>query len=232
MNNNDLRLATWNIAANKDIHAVMSRIAGLNIDICGFQEISLDPAADLSAVFNHSMFRDYYLHYAPELGIMSKYPLRRAMSFELGARGPGPIGDPETGVRMLQVAMLQIGRPLTFANTHLAATAGLRPSATRRSQASVIADILRPLAGPGPLILCGDFNVIPSSNDLAALRTVLPHVHAGQEATYVGGEDHSAIDFFWSSVPLNLEISVAPADGLSDHNIVVATIRGWTQPAD
>jgi hypothetical protein len=81
------------------------------------------------------------------------------------------------------------------------------------------------------LILGGDFNVIPSSGDLAALRTALPHIHAGQEATYMGDDGYGVIDFFCSSVPLNVEISVSAADGLSDHNIAVASIRDWAKPA-
>jgi endonuclease/exonuclease/phosphatase (EEP) superfamily protein YafD len=85
--------------------------------------------------------------------------------------------------------------------------------------------MLRPLATRGPLILCGDFNVETSSSDLTEIREALPYFYSSHERTYL--EDHGRpIDFFCSSVALEVYISVFPADGLSDHNIVVATFNG------
>jgi endonuclease/exonuclease/phosphatase family metal-dependent hydrolase len=243
-----LRLATWNIASSKNFDAVIATIASLDIDVCALQELSLDPSADFATVVDGtgSVFRDYYLHYSsalsptelgggrPEyygLGIVSKYPLRCALSFRLSHKRVGPIDDAESEPRILQVVMPEIRPPLIFANTHLAATAHLSPSATRRSQAMGIAGVLRPLVESIPVILGGDFNAIASSEDLADLRVVLPYVHTGSEATYVGDGDHATIDFFWSSAPLGLDLSVAGAAGLSDHKIVTATLRGWSRPA-
>jgi endonuclease/exonuclease/phosphatase family metal-dependent hydrolase len=246
MTENDFRLATWNIASNKELEAVVSTIADLNIDVCALQEVSLDPDADLPPVLNRAkpIFRDYNLHYSstlspvelgggrPEyygLGVVSKHPLRHVLSFQLGPRSTAPLGDAEQEPRILQVAMPLTGPPIIFANTHLAATQDLSLSETRRSQVTRIVNILRPLVGPVPIILGGDFNTIPSSADLAGLRAVLPYTYEGSEATYVADVDRATIDFFCSSVPLDIAIQVAPVNDLSDHNIVVATLRGWTR---
>ena len=80
------------------------------------------------------------------------------------------------------------------------------------------------------MILCGDFNTEPSSSDLAEIREALPYFYSSLERTY--SEDHGRppIDFFCSSVALEVNISVFPADGLSDHNIVVATFNGIGSP--
>jgi endonuclease/exonuclease/phosphatase family metal-dependent hydrolase len=245
MSENDFRLAIWNIASNKNLEAVMSTIADLNIDVCALQEVSLDPDVDLPAIFDRAkpIFRDYYFHYSsalspaefgggrPEyygLGIVSKQPLRHVLSFQLGPRSTAPLGDAEQEPRILQVAMPLTGPPIIFANTHLAATQDLSLSETRRSQVTRIVNILRPLVGPVPVILGGDFNTIPSSADLAGLRAVLPYTYEGSEATYVADVDYPTIDFFCSSVSLDIATLVAPVNDLSDHNIVIATLRSWT----
>ena len=76
------------------------------------------------------------------------------------------------------------------------------------------------------MILCGDFNTGPSSSDLSELRQVFPHVYSSEEATYVKEPTRPPIDFFFCSAPLDLKISVHPSDGLSDHDIVIATLDG------
>jgi hypothetical protein len=51
-------------------------------------------------------------------------------------------------------------------------------------------------------------------------------VYSSKEATYVKEPARPPIDFFFCSTPLDVDISVHPSDGLSDHNIVVATLGG------
>ena len=76
------------------------------------------------------------------------------------------------------------------------------------------------------MILCGDFNAGPSSSDLAEIRQALPYFHSSTERTYHEDHGRPPIDFFCSSLALEVNISVFPADELSDHNIVVATFNG------
>lgn len=240
MSGDHLRLATWNIASNKNFDAIAAKISRLDVDVCALQEVSLDSAADLPMVFDRqaSAFRDYHWHFAPALapdafgggrpehyglGILSKTPLWLALSFQLGPYESGRTGDPEYEPRILQVTMPQFERAVIVANTHLAATGSWSSSAVRRSQAQRIAGILRTLAQSRPLILCGDFNAVPRGDDLAELRQVLPHVSASTQATYVGGSDRATIDFFFSSMAATEDIAVVSADGLSDHDIVVAS---------
>jgi endonuclease/exonuclease/phosphatase family metal-dependent hydrolase len=238
-----LRIATWNIASNKNYDAIAAKIAELDIDICAVQEVSLDPAVDLPVIFGRGQGNTsgYGWYFTPALepeelgggkyesyglGMLSRIPLSRMAAFQLGPTHTGSPVNAEDEPRILQVAALPLEEPVFIGNTHLASTGNWSLSAVRRSQAGKIAGMLRPLAPRGPLILCGDFNAAPSSSDLTEIREALPYFYSSQEATYVGDHGRAPIDFFCSSVPLEVNISVCPADGLSDHNIVVATVIG------
>jgi endonuclease/exonuclease/phosphatase family metal-dependent hydrolase len=241
-----LRIATWNIASNKNYDAIAAKMAELDIDMCAMQEVSLDPAIDLPAIFGHGQGNTGYCWYftpalVPEelgggnyeyygLAMVSRIPLSRMAAFQLGPRPTGSVVNAENEPRILQVAALPLEAPVFIGNTHLAATGDWSASAVRRSQAGKIASILRPLATRGPLILCGDFNVGPSSSDLAEIREVLPYFHSSHEPTFVRDHDRAPIDFFCSSVASEATVSICPADGLSDHNIVVASIAGIGEP--
>ena len=240
MSKDGLRIATWNLASTKNFHAVAARIASLDIDLCALQEVSIDPAVDMPPVAARSEAAgDYCWQFAaalmpeelgggrPEyygLGILSRMPLRHTFSFPLGPKRAAGTSDIESEPRIVQIAIPQLPRPIILANTHLAATHDMSASPVRRLQAKRIAEILRAPAKSGELVLCGDFNASPASSDLTDLRETLPYAYAGREPTYVGQGEHATIDFFCSSTPLEAEISVFSADGLSDHNIVVATL--------
>jgi endonuclease/exonuclease/phosphatase family metal-dependent hydrolase len=243
-----LRIATWNIASNKNYDAVVAKLAQLDIDICALQEVSLDPAVDLPVIFDRGQGNTsgYFGYFTPalvpeELGggkyeyyglaILSRIPLSQMAAFQLGPRHTGSVVSAENEPRILQVAALPLEAPVLIGNTHLASTADWSVSAVRRSQAGKIAGMLRPLATRGPLILCGDFNAGPSSSDLAELREVLPYFYSSHERTYLENHGRPPIDFFCCSVALEANISVCPAEGLSDHNIVVATFSGIGGPA-
>ncbi|MGB9114386.1 endonuclease/exonuclease/phosphatase family protein [Bradyrhizobium sp.] len=243
MSKKSLRIATWNIASNKDYNAIAAKVAQLDVDICAVQEVSLDPAVDLPVMFGHGPGNASGYHWyftpalAPEelgggkyeyygLGMVTRIPLCRMAAFQLGPGHTGSVVDAENEPRILQVAALPLEEPVFVGNTHLAATADWSASAVRRSQAGKIASVLRPLATQGPLILCGDFNAEPSSSDLAEIREALPYFYSSHERTYVEDHGRPPIDFFCSSVALEVNISVCPADGLSDHSIVIATLHG------
>jgi endonuclease/exonuclease/phosphatase family metal-dependent hydrolase len=243
-----LRIATWNIASNQNYDAIAARIAELDIDICAVQEVLVDPAIDLPFLLGHRQGNasGYGWYFTPalapeELGsgkheyyglaVVSRIPLSQMAAFQLGPKHTGAPVNAEDEPRILQVTALSFEGPIFFGNTHLASTANWSLSPVRRSQAAKIAGILRPLAARGPLILCGDFNTEPSSSDLAQIREALPRFYSSDEATYVGDDGRAPIDFFCSSVALQVDISVCPADRLSDHNIVVATITGMASTA-
>ena len=160
------------------------------------------------------------------LALVSRVPLSRMAAFQLGPRHTGSVVNAEDEPRILQVAALPLEKPVFIGNTHLAATGDWSMSAVRRSQAGKIAGMLRPLATQGPLILCGDFNAGPSSSDLTEIREALPYFYSSQEATFVEDHGRAPIDFLCSSVALEANVSVFPADGLSDHKIVVASFSG------
>jgi endonuclease/exonuclease/phosphatase (EEP) superfamily protein YafD len=212
------------------------------------QEVSLDPATDLPFIFGRGQgdASGYHWYFMPalspeELGggkyeyfglaMLSRIPLSRMAAFQLGPQHTGAVVDAENEPRILQIAALPMHEALFVGNTHLAATANWSLSAVRRSQAGKIANMLRPLAKRGPLILCGDFNTEPSSSDLADIREALPYFYSSRERTYLEDHGRPPIDFFCSSVAIDVNVSVCLADGLSDHNIVVATFNGIGSPA-
>ena len=248
MSEKRLRVATWNIASNKNYDALAAKLATLDIDICAAQEVSVDPAIDLPNMLGRRQghVSDYNWYFAPalaprELGgeeteyfglaMLSRIPLSQMATFQLGPHHTGSVIDAEYEPRILQIAALPTQEALIVGNTHLASTANWSLSTVRRSQAGKIANILRPLAKRGPLILCGDFNTEPSSSDLADIRETLPYFYMSQERTYHEDHGRPPIDFFCSALALDVNISVCPAGGLSDHNIVVATFNGIRSPA-
>jgi len=238
---NSLRIATWNIASNRNYDAIAAKIVQLNIDICALQEVSLDAVVDFAVMFGRGKesVHDYCWHFAPVLtpeqlggtkfeyyglGVLSRIPLCRTAGFQVGPENRGPIDNVENEPRILQVVAPQLEAPLFIGNTHLAVTGDWSLSAVRRSQAARVASIMGSLAKSGLVILGGDFNTGPSSSDLAEIREVLPYVHASKEATYIGEPDRPPVDFFCSSAAVKVDVAVCPADGLSDHNVVVATL--------
>lgn len=249
MRSNSLQIATWNIASNRNHAAIALRIAELGLDVCLMQEVWLDCAVDLPAMLESvpADLGDYCWYFAPALSpyelhshkseyfglaILSRIAFRHIASFQLGPNHTDRQMGAENEPRIIQLAIphrIQWDQPFILGNTHLAATEGWSLSATRRSQASRIADILRSIATPGPMILGGDFNAGPFSSDLSELRGVLPYTYASSHGTYIR-EPSPPIDFFCSSAPLALDISVFEPAGLSDHNIVVATLSGECTP--
>lgn len=236
-----LRIATWNIASNRNYDAVAAKLAELDVDLCALQEVALDPALHLPVLFGRGQANasGYCWYFAPALvpeevyhgtgqyfglAIASRIPLSRTAMFQLGPPGTGSVVHVENEPRILQVAALPLQRPAFIGNTHLATAGDWELSAMRRSQAGKIAGMLRPLATQGPVILCGDFNAGPSSSDLVAIREALPHCYASDRGTFGEQYGRPPIDFFCSSVALDVTISVFPSDGLSDHSIVVATL--------
>ncbi|MDO8396287.1 MAG: endonuclease/exonuclease/phosphatase family protein [Bradyrhizobium sp.] len=242
MSRKTLRIATWNIASNRNYDAVAAKLAELDVDVCALQEVAIDPAVGLPVLFGHGQgsASGYCWHFAPALmpaevyhgtgqyfglAIASRIPLSRTAMFQLGPPGTGSVVHVENEPRILQVAALPLERPVFIGNTHLATAGDWELSAMRRSQAGKVAGMLRPLATQGPVILCGDFNAGPSSSDLVAIKEALPYFHSSDRGTFAEEFGRPPIDFFCSSIALDVRISVFPPDGLSDHSIVVATLN-------
>jgi endonuclease/exonuclease/phosphatase family metal-dependent hydrolase len=235
-----LRIGTWNIGSNRHHDEIVARIAELDLDICATQEVWLDCATDLLAIIRCASSSGYCWYFTPALtpnelnrnkseyyglAILSRAPFQWTASFPLGPGNREQELSSEREPRVMQVAAARWERLIVVANTHLADTPDWTPSSIRRSQVSRLTDILRPIAGPGPLLLCGDFNTGPASDDLAELRKVLPYGYATTRGTYVAEPERPPIDFFCSSTELAVEVSVFSARGLSDHDVAVATLE-------
>jgi len=152
----NLRIATWNIASNRNYDAVAARIAELDIDICALQEVALDPAVDLPVLFGRGQ-RDasgYGWHFAPALvpaevyhgtgqyfglAIASRIPLSRTAAFQLGPPGTGAVAHVENEPRIMQVAALPLQRPVFIGKYPSRHRRDWELSAMRRSQAGKIA---------------------------------------------------------------------------------------------
>ena len=128
MSKKSLRIATWNIGSNKNYDAIAAKVAELDIDVCALQEVSLDPAVDLPAMFGRGLGdRSGYCRYfapalAPEefgggkyeyfgLGMLSRIPLSRTAAFQLGPRHADSVINAENEPRILQIAVLPLEDP-------------------------------------------------------------------------------------------------------------------------
>ena len=244
MRNGTLRIGTWNIAANRDLHSVIHQIAKYGIDICVLQEVVTD-AEDvnwpplLGVETNRTIYKSYF---SPALASPNKFfrpsrqyglatlvlsdiecaSLRTCM---LAADTVGCVRTAETEQRILQISHLLTNPPILLANTHLAHTKDWSNSSFRAAQAADIALFLSTGHPNNRVILCGDFNISPNSEDLTPIRSVLPVQYVPDKPTYPTPLPGRVIDYFFSKEPLNAFVEVHSMPQLSDHNLVILQIE-------
>jgi endonuclease/exonuclease/phosphatase family metal-dependent hydrolase len=172
-----LTLNLWNISEPLEarLAALVAGLDRLVPDIVCFQEVSPHPQlsrlqSELVAQlchFPHHVFSrsGYWVEREEGLAILSRYPIVRSVRTVL----PEFQGDT---VRQVFVAELDVeSRRILVANTHLAF-----PLHMRRERAAQVAVLMAALKdcrerfGARSLVLCGDFNDMPSS---PAIRTLL-----------------------------------------------------------
>ncbi len=237
------RVMTYNIHHGEGVDGKvdLARIAELiqreRADIVALQEVDKgtertarrDLGAELAALTGLAcVFSNNYSFQGGEYGnaILSRFPIREATNTfyrkvnETEQRG------------LLQVILAGHGRELAFLATHIDHR---REDAARWSNVGEIETLVKQL-GQRPLILCGDFNDVPSSRICRRLSESFDdswaRVGQGEGFTIPAEQPNRRIDYIWISRTPSLTPMKAwvPESEASDHRPVVAELRWNNKP--
>jgi endonuclease/exonuclease/phosphatase family metal-dependent hydrolase len=143
--------------------------------------------------------------------VLSRFPIRRVAQHALKMVGQGE----QRGVQQVWIDIH--GTEVLFLNTHLDHR---RDPAERDRSVTEIRDLVA-AAGPGPVIVAGDFNATPDSPAIATmrgfLRDVWTAVGKGPGYTIPVRQPNRRIDYIWVSrhfTPDRMEVLTSEA---SDH---------------
>lgn len=175
------RIVTWNLwwrfgdEPGRRVPAIADTLASLDADVVCLQEVygddtGVDDATALGERLGGQVVRNevrYYQGRSFGNAIVSRWPVRRAGQQRL----PGADGLPGHRTAVWVVVDAPCGE-LPVICTHLAFR--FDESALRQTQAAAVAELAAELRGddPGerpPVVLCGDLNAVPDSDELRQL---------------------------------------------------------------
>ncbi|HLC39731.1 MAG TPA: endonuclease/exonuclease/phosphatase family protein [archaeon] len=242
-----INVASWNIwvYGPRDFQGIAKFVRENKIDILGIQEVGIyhdqKPSENIAEEIAEELKFDYVFYEAlkqvPEKpwamgnAILSKFPIVESEYNQLT-----PVkydGKVENQPRILIKSKIQIGdKMLNFLTTHLQFTVKFTTTSIRLAQVEKILSVIKKLSGP--IILAGDFNVAPESEEIRKIEEVLARVD-GKEPTWTihpfeafGWKVNSLkyrIDHIFLSKDLNYEnFSIIP-NKISDHLPIMATIE-------
>lgn len=236
--NATFRVMTYNIHHGEGVDGKVDlpRIAELirreRADLVALQEVDKgtertarrDLGAELAALTGLTcVFSNNHSFQGGEYGnaILTRFPVAQATNTHYRKVN-------ETEQRgLLQATLLVRGRELVLLATHLDHR---RDDAARWSNVGEIEALVKP-QGERPVLLCGDFNDVPSSRVCRRLSELFDdtwlRVGRGEGFTIPAGKPNRRIDYIWFSktgalVPVRIWV---PESEASDHRPVVAEFR-------
>jgi len=243
-----VRFATWNIACGslgynfRKKESIIDFFVSKNVDICFLQEV--DRFAERSCFLDvPEYFRGYtgmnvcfYPSFTMEKedgvhvreygnGVLSRYEIVESWRVDLGPVGSVPGAHIwESERRSALFAKVRIdGKDVTCVSTHLAYTENRTASKIRREQVDVLVAALGDcVRGGGRVFVGGDFNVTLCHDDLAVMRGIFGDKVAGREA--LSGVVGTGVDYLFQLGGAWRGWAVCPAEGLSDHPMIVADL--------
>lgn len=237
-----LRVMTYNVhsCVGTDAKLSPSRIARViarhDPDVVALQEVDVGRARTGGIDQAHEIARalemDFHFHPSLELAeerygnaILSRFPMKLVKA----ARLPGPPGAEPRGVLWVEVDA--DGTLVQVLSTHL----GLGTSERADQVQELLSD--RFLASPqcaGPVVVCGDFNLIPWSRTYRSLRRRLTDAQVGlkthrPQRTWSSALPLARLDHVFLGGALAVEDVEVPRTQLvrcsSDHLPVIVTVR-------
>jgi endonuclease/exonuclease/phosphatase family metal-dependent hydrolase len=232
-----LRVLTYNIHHGEglDKRVDLERIAALikqsGADLVALQEVDRgvertarrDLPAELAKLTGMTaVFENNYAFQGGEYGnaVLTKFPVKSKKNLHYKMLQAGE----QRGV--LQVVLDVRGRDILFVNTHL----DYRPNDAERLMNVAELKTIIDAAGSMPIILCGDFNDVPSSRTHGRIKALLTDswevVGQGDGFSIPVGKPNKRIDYIWITPatiePLKLEVLRSDA---SDHLPVLGEFR-------
>jgi endonuclease/exonuclease/phosphatase family metal-dependent hydrolase len=233
-----LRVMTYNIHHGEGLDGKVDllRIAELirdeKADIVALQEVDRgvartakrDLPAELAALTGMTaVFANNYHFQGGEYGnaILSRFPVRR------WTNTPYRMLIPNEQRGILQAILDVGGREVVFMNTHI----DYRPDDKERwANLDEIEGLAAQYSGT-PLVLCGDFNSVPTSRVVQRLATTFDDTWAkageGEGLTIPANKPTKRIDYLWVTKdgPIKPMKSWVPVTEPSDHRPVMAEFR-------
>lgn len=223
-----IRVMTFNIMWGKfrGVRRVAEAVRAESPDIVCFQETSPHPPPHPDPAELKAGLKGYAFVWEGEMMIATRFPVLGQRSVPL----PGNFDS-----RPLQVADLDVkGRPIRLMNVHLiyATKFGLDPTSlarlvdVRNRQIEVLMREVR--ESPYPVVLCGDFNVMPWHPALRPLRERLRDASRGRQARWIGTIPSQfpirKIDYVFASPEWGSAKTYVPDANASDHEPLVADL--------
>lgn len=245
-----INVASWNlwIFGKRDARELAKVIKDNNIDILGAQEVGIfhdiTPSLDFGKEIAKELGFNYTYFVATDVKETRKYKIGNAifsrfpiLSSEAVQLNPPDIVYEGTGVtepRILVKASINLrdGEVLNFLTTHLQYMPKMETHNSRLYQVGKILEEIKKLKEK--IVLAGDFNTIPGSEELKKLETVLKRLGSDQPTWTVHPFDHHgwqvnellyAIDHIFTSKDLKAGEFKVLDSHISDHLPIKATIE-------
>ena len=196
-------------------------------DLVGLQEVdslcrrsgSVDQMKVLAEMTG--MHYAFYRHFAYDggaygLGILSKYPIEE----QRNERITSIQGGKKASLAFLAVKLRVRKKELVFSTVHMALD-----QETRLIQAG---EVMRYLAGNDRVILTGDFNALPDTEEIQRISKQLPFINPDRAYTFPTGEPAKKIDYIFVSPALlgkKNSSGVHPDIPYSDHLPLEGNLR-------
>jgi endonuclease/exonuclease/phosphatase family metal-dependent hydrolase len=226
-----VRVMTWNIAAGHgDLGNVAETLRDLKPDVIALQEVDVrwsersafvDQADSLGKFLKMNVRFGPIYDFAPRqfgVAILSRYPIVSSINHEisrLSTQQQNPV--PAKAPGFLEAVIDVAGTRVRVFSTHL----DYRPDpSVRERQVNEMLDVIH--GSSVPIILAGDMNAPPPSNELAPLFKSL--VTLSTDMTYPAESPTKRIDYIFVSNDVPMADATVPATLASDHRPVVMTL--------
>lgn len=221
----NLKVMSYNIHHGADaaermtLREIGAFIKKSGADLVGLQEVdslcrrsgNVDQMKVLAEITG--MHYAFYRHFAYDggaygLGILSKYPIKEQSNKRITSMKNGR----KESLAFLAVKLHTGRKELVFSTVHMALD-----QATRLIQAD---EIMRHLAGDEPVILTGDFNALPDTEEIQLISERLSFMDQSLAPTFPAAEPIKKIDYIFVSPSLlkkNSSTVVRKEIRYSDH---------------
>ncbi len=195
----DVNVASWNIwiYGSRDYKEIAKVVRENKIDIIGIQEVGVYFDKNPPENTAEKIAKELDFHFAfyqtfdrrpnrPWLignAILSKFPIIKPKFYQLNPSNIEYDGTAQTEPRILVSSKIQLNnnKMLNFLTTHLQFSLGFKTTDIRIAQVENILFVIKKLGNP--IVLTGDFNTTPESEEIKKIEKLLKRID-GDEPTW------------------------------------------------
>lgn len=195
----NVNVASWNIwiHGSRDYKGMAEVVRENKIDIIGIQEVGVYFDKSLPENMAEKIAKELDFHFVsypafdkkpkrPWLignAILSKFPITKSEFYQLNPSNIEYDGTAQTEPRILISSKIQLNdnKIINFLTTHLQFSLGFKTTDIRIAQVERILSVIKKLGKP--IVLTGDFNAIPESEEIRKIEKFLIRID-GNEPTW------------------------------------------------